>query len=636
MLSGGNLGEAEGWYLDEKYWDYLSDSQGELIRESLEKRDREEKEKERQRIIFESSKLQAEISTITNKIDNYRANSEFFFDVKQYGNALIEALKGNEILENTSLKQSIPTYVKQKIEIVLHSLIHSSTIENNTFPIYEQEINSYQEMLASILNISQNISQESANIIKRIKGNESIITYIKRKLRRKLDEILDEAMYKVTLNRKERNEKEINFYQKIIKAKLNISRKVANFIKNIKNIKINKQNKSKAYLYERIIYNMQSQINSQTIAFNYPEKLFQNLYGHTDKINSVKFSPDNKIIASASWDKTVKLWSVVDGELLDTLSGHEAIVHSVKFSPDGKFIASTSYDNISKLWSTTDRKLLHTLSICSVEFSPDNQTIAFAAYDGTIKLWSLKDKNLLHTLSGHKNKVKRIKFSPDGKIIASASQYEKLKLWSAEDGKLLHTLSRQEDYIYPITFSPNSKILASTSEGRTLKLWLIESGEILHVLSGHKDKVESIKFSPDGKMVVSASWDKTLKLWSTEGGQLLHTLYGHQDCISSVKFSLDGKIIASASWDETVKLWNWNFDNLLKRGYDKLESYLVNHPEKLEELKSCEDSQILNVCASVLIIQGEKLAKHGDSKGALSKFGEAKKINMLFDTNSES
>jgi WD40 repeat protein len=115
---------------------------------------------------------------------------------------------------------------------------------------------------------------------------------------------------------------------------------------------------------------------------------------------SVAFSPDGKAIASASNDKTIKLWNL-EGRLLNTLSGHGDSVYSVAFSPDGKTITSASNDKTIKLWDRQGQ-LLTTLSghsdgVTSVAFSPDGKTIASGGgvLDKTVILWNLDLDDLL-------------------------------------------------------------------------------------------------------------------------------------------------------------------------------------------------------------------------------------------------
>ena len=85
------------------------------------------------------------------------------------------------------------------------------------------------------------------------------------------------------------------------------------------------------------------------------------LAGHTGSVDSVTFSPDGSVLASGSYDKSIKLWDVATGEEIRTLTGHMYAIYSVTFSPDGRTLASASYDKTIKLWNVRTGELTHTL-----------------------------------------------------------------------------------------------------------------------------------------------------------------------------------------------------------------------------------------------------------------------------------
>ncbi|MDJ0713012.1 MAG: hypothetical protein QNJ54_02180 [Prochloraceae cyanobacterium] len=280
---------------------------------------------------------------------------------------------------------------------------------------------------------------------------------------------------------------------------------------------------------------------------------------------SVSLSPDNELIATASYDGNVKLWDR-HGKFIKILEKPQANqdkaqnqVWCVTFSPDGEIIATASADKTVKL-SNSEGTLLNTLrghqgEVKWVSFRPDGQKIATASADKTVKLWN-SEGTLLNTLSGHEKEVYSVSFSPDGNSIASSSQDKTVKLWSI-DGELINTLKGHEGTVWSVSFSPekepDKQIIATASADRTVKLWK-RDGTFLKTLKGHEKEVKSVSFSPDGQTIASAGRDDTIKLW-TRGGSLKSTIYGHRGTVNQVSFTPDGKI-ASASSDFTVRLWN--------------------------------------------------------------------------------
>jgi WD40 repeat protein len=315
--------------------------------------------------------------------------------------------------------------------------------------------------------------------------------------------------------------------------------------------------------------------------------LFNVLKGHEESVTSAVFSPNGQLLASGSWDRTVRIWHL-DGTGVQVLRGHKGYVYDVSFSPNGRWIASASGDGTIKLW-TSEGKLVktwfaHQGIVTSVSFSPDSQRLASASEDKTVKLWTLKGHRL-QTLTGHHGKISAVKFSPDGQRLASASDDRTVKLWKTDSKgvtRLERTLSGHQGWVFDVAFSPDGKAIASASDDNTVKLWH-NDGKLVKTFDGHSDGVTGVSFSPDGQVLASASFDKTIKLWGRYDQSRL-ILRGHHDEVRSVAISRDGQLIASAGNDKTIKLWT-------RTG--KLLATLQGHTERIYSVVFSPDSQYL-------------------------------------------
>ncbi|MBD2775277.1 eIF2A-related protein [Iningainema tapete] len=302
-------------------------------------------------------------------------------------------------------------------------------------------------------------------------------------------------------------------------------------------------------------------------------KLLKTLFGHKDEVMGVSFSPDGKMLASASFDTTIKLWTIPDGKQIATLTGHQEKVFSVNFSPnpptplakggEGGLIASAGADNTIKIWRMEDRKQIatlagHTASVNSTSFSPDGLTLASGSNDSSIKLWSLESKEM-KTLIGHTAAVYGIGYSPDGKTLASGSGDNTIKVWNLEKRQQIKTLKGHENTINYVSYSPEGKMLASASLDQTIKIWNVANGKEIKTLRGHQDKVYGVTFSPDGKQIASVSSDHTIRLWSVAEGKEIKTIK-KKASFNSITFSPNGKKLVAASDDDTIKVFNLEND----------------------------------------------------------------------------
>ncbi len=285
------------------------------------------------------------------------------------------------------------------------------------------------------------------------------------------------------------------------------------------------------------------------------------LEGHRGIVSSVRFSPDSKLIATASYDNTAKVWQA-DGTLLTTLEGHTKPVRSVSFSSDGQTIATASQDGTVRLWTPTGNLIreikAHSQEVFSVQFSPDGQTIATSSKDQTAKLWQL-DGQLLHTLNGHRGWVRQIIFRPDAQQLVTISKDKTVKLWN-RNGKPLKILSEHQNDIKSIDFSKDSQFFATASSDKTLKLWSRDGLPLKTML--HPEEVWSVSISPDGQTIATGSAKGVVRLWAKDG-RLIDQWIGHEGQIPSVAFSLNGQVLATASTDNKTKLWRINRNGLI-------------------------------------------------------------------------
>ncbi len=163
--------------------------------------------------------------------------------------------------------------------------------------------------------------------------------------------------------------------------------------------------------------------------------------------------PEGNILAIANENANICLWNLEtqEPEPVQTLAGHENRVQTIRFSPDGKLLLSGSHDRTLKVWDWQQGSLIHTQTshieqIRAVAFSPDGKVFASADDEGRINIWGCYTYQKLYDLEGHEQLVWSLAFSSDGKLLVSGSENETMRLWTVADGECRKILKTKPLY----------------------------------------------------------------------------------------------------------------------------------------------------------------------------------------------
>ncbi len=307
------------------------------------------------------------------------------------------------------------------------------------------------------------------------------------------------------------------------------------------------------------------------------------LRGHSGTIIRAVFSPDNKLILTASEDGTARVWDARSGRSQVELRGHIGKVQNAAFSLDGTMIITAGEDKTAQVWETSSGKNLavlrgHNKALTGASFSPNGRLVVTASQDGTAQVWDVSASTSKVVLRGHgdtinsqsSTAVRTPTFSADGSKIITAGQDGTARIWDAQSGRALAILKHQ-NYVNTAVFSSNGAFAVTASNDKTACIWETSTGHQLVQLKGHKDEVRGAIFSNDDKAVVTISEDGTARVWDASTGETLHILQGHSEPINKVAISYDNKLIATASLDGSARVWDASTGRtlLVLRGHTK-------------------------------------------------------------------
>ncbi|XP_054421802.1 WD repeat-containing protein 17 isoform X2 [Pteronotus mesoamericanus] len=291
--------------------------------------------------------------------------------------------------------------------------------------------------------------------------------------------------------------------------------------------------------------------------------------GHVETIFDCKFKPaDPSLLATASFDGTIKVWDVNTLTAVHTSPGNEGVIYSLSWAPgDLDCIAGATSQNGAFIWDVKKGKMIQRFNehgkngiFCIAWSHKDSRRIATCSEDGFCIIrtidgkvlhkykhpaavfgcdWSLNNKDMIAT--GCEDKDVRVYY------VATSSD-QPLKVFSGHTAKVFH-----------VRWAPlREGVLCSGSDDGSVRVWDYTQDACVNILRGHSGPVRGLTWNPEiPYLLISGSWDYTMKVWDTRDGTCLDTVRDHGADVYGLACHPGRPFtVASCSRDSTVRLWS--------------------------------------------------------------------------------
>jgi len=335
---------------------------------------------------------------------------------------------------------------------------------------------------------------------------------------------------------------------------------------------------------------------------------------HLSGVRWAEYSPDGRLVATASYDHTARVWDAASGQQVGAPLQHRGAVTSVVIGPDNRTVATGCEDGVVRVWRLAGGSRLHTLRhpswVRAAAFSPDGKVVltgtAGSQGKDTVRLWDTRTgkpvgpafpgqgwvlgaafgshgktvfvadcqaqivrrfdastgKQLGATLP-HGDEIRQIALSPDGKTLLSGGcDYQpapkgcNARLWDATSGQPIGPPLQHESRVLGLAFSPSGKEVLTGSLDRTTRLWDAATGRPLGPPVRHRNEICAVAFSPDGRTVVIGGADRSARLWDAATWKPIGSPMQHSGTIRSVAFAAGGQVVLTSSADQTARMWH--------------------------------------------------------------------------------
>ncbi|KAL8885291.1 MAG: hypothetical protein Q9215_006840 [Flavoplaca cf. flavocitrina] len=295
----------------------------------------------------------------------------------------------------------------------------------------------------------------------------------------------------------------------------------------------------------------------------YSTKIFR---GHSNGVMCLQF--DDHILATGSYDATIKIWDLETCEEIRTLKGHESGIRCLQFD-DTKLI-SGSIDRTIKVWNWHTGDCLstytgHTGGVIGLHF--DSALLASGSIDKTVKIWNFEDKSTF-LLRGHTDWVNAVRLDSASRTVVSASDDCTVKMWDLDTKQCIRTFEGHVGQVQQVLLMPAEFDFGTDEEDGSSSTASFQSqpAPIATVADPPSHDSFGSGFASNERQLpprymLTSALDSTIRLWETASGRCLHTYFGHLEGVWAL--AADTLRIVSGAEDRMVKVWD------PKKGYER-------------------------------------------------------------------